>query len=65
MTDDRNTGEDPIEGDGPEPGKREGAGLPDEGIEGKGEGTGQEGVAEGESGPASGTTEGDDAVGII
>jgi hypothetical protein len=50
------TDEKSIEGDGPEPGKREGAGLPDEGIEGTGEGTGSEGVAEGESGPASGTS---------
>jgi len=55
--------EDPIEGDGPEPGKRVGAGLPDEGIEGTGDGTGEGG--KGEAGPASGTTEGDDAVGII
>ena len=54
--------EDPIEGDGPEPGKREGAGLPDEGIDG----TGEDGkTGKGEAGPASGTTEGDDAVGII
>ncbi len=60
------TDEDPIEGDGPEPGKREGAGLPDEGIEGKGSGTGEGGkTGEGEAGPASGTTEGDDAVGIV
>jgi len=58
--------EDPIEGDGPEPGKREGAGLPDEGIEGTGDGTGEDGkTGKGEAGPASGTTEGDDAVGII
>ncbi len=39
--------------------------LPDSGIEGKGAGTGSEGVAEGEAGPASGTTEGEDAVGIV
>jgi hypothetical protein len=46
-----------IEGDGPEPGKRVGAGLPDEGIEGKGDGTGEGGkTGEGEAGPASGTS---------
>jgi hypothetical protein len=40
--------------------------LPDEGIEGKGDGTGEGGkTGEGEAGPASGTTEGDDAVGIV
>ena len=66
MTDDRKIGEDTIEGEGSEPGKRVGAGLPDEGIEGKGAGTGEGGkTGEGEAGPASGTTEGDDAVGII
>jgi hypothetical protein len=52
--------EDPIEGDGPEPGKREGAGLPDEGFEGKGEGGG-----EGEAGPASGTTESEGGPGLM
>jgi hypothetical protein len=41
-------------------------GLPDEGIEGKGDGTGEGGkTGKGEAGPASGTTEGDDAVGIV
>lgn len=52
----RMTDEKSIEGDGPERGKRVGAGLPDEGIEGTGEGTGSEGIAEGEAGPASGTS---------
>ncbi len=51
--------EDPIEGAGAEAGKREGAGLPDEGIEGKGDGTGDEDTGEGKAGPASGTTESD------
>lgn len=37
-----------------------GGGLPDEGIKDTDGGTG-----EGEAGPASGTTEGDDAVGIV
>jgi len=53
MTDEK---EKALEGDAPEPGKRVGAGLPDEGIEGTGEGTGSEGVAEGQAGPASGTS---------
>jgi hypothetical protein len=53
------TDEDPIEGEGTEPGKRVGAGLPDEGIEGKGEGLGDSDTGEGEAGPASGTTESD------
>lgn len=40
--------------------------LPDSGVEGKGDGTGEGGkTGKGEAGPASGTTEGDDAVGII
>lgn len=40
--------------------------LPDSGVEGKGSGTGEGGKAgKGEAGPASGTTEGDDAVGIV
>ena len=57
------TDEDPIEGEGTEPGKRVGAGLPDEGIEGKGKGEGEgEGLgdsdtSEGEAGPASGSTD--------
>ena len=37
-----------------------GGDLPDSGVEGRGAGTG-----EGEASPASGTTEGDDAVGIV
>jgi hypothetical protein len=55
------TDEDPIEGEGTEPGKRVGAGLPDEGIEGKGEGEGlgDSDTGEGEAGPASGSTESD------
>jgi hypothetical protein len=55
------TDEDPIEGEGTEPGKRVGAGLPDEGIEGKGEGggLGDSDTSEGEAGPASGSTESD------
>ena len=57
--------EDPIEGEGAEPGKREGAGLPDEGIEGTGDSPGDEDTATGDAGPASGTTPGDDAVGPI
>ena len=55
--------EDPIEGAGPEPGKREGAGLPDEGFEGKGEEQGEGG--EGEAGPASGTTESEGGPGLM
>jgi hypothetical protein len=53
------TDEDPIEGEGTEPGKRVGAGLPDEGIEGKGkgEGLGDSDTSEGEAGPASGSTD--------
>jgi hypothetical protein len=51
------TDEDPIEGEGTEPGKRVGAGLPDEGIEGKGEGLGDGDTGEGEAGPASGSTD--------
>jgi hypothetical protein len=52
------TDEDPIEGEGTEPGKRVGAGLPDEGIEGKGdEGLGDGDTGKGEAGPASGTTD--------
>jgi hypothetical protein len=40
--------------------------LPDSGIEGRGDGTGEGGkTGEGVAGPASGTTEGDDAVGIV
>jgi hypothetical protein len=40
--------------------------LPDDGIEGKGDGTGEgDKTGEGIAGPASGTTEGDDAVGIV
>ncbi|HEY1540192.1 MAG TPA: hypothetical protein VGF63_12395 [Solirubrobacteraceae bacterium] len=40
--------------------------LPDDGIEGKGDGTGGgDKTGEGTAGPASGTTEGDDAVGIV
>jgi hypothetical protein len=53
------TDEDPIEGEGTEPGKRVGAGLPDEGIEGKGESLGDSDTHEGEAGPASGSTESD------
>jgi len=53
------TDEDPIEGEGTEPGKRVGAGLPDEGIEGEGEGLGDSDTSKGEAGPASGTTESD------
>jgi hypothetical protein len=57
------TDEDPIEGEGTEPGKRVGAGLPDEGIEGKGKGEGEDlgdsDTHEGEAGPASGATESD------
>jgi hypothetical protein len=50
--------EDPIEGEGTEPGKRVGAGLPDEGIEGKGEDDlGDGDTRKGEAGPASGTTD--------
>ena len=60
------TDEDALQGDEETTsGEGAGGGLPDEGIEGKGEGTGAEGVAEGEAGPASGTTSGDDAVGIV
>jgi hypothetical protein len=64
MTDENpiQTDEDPIEGDAPEPGKREGAGLPDEGIEGKDEG-GKTG--KGEAGPASGTTESEGGPGLM
>ena len=53
------TDEDPIEGEGTEPGKRVGAGLPDEGIEGKGkdEGLGDSDTSKGEAGPASGSTD--------
>jgi hypothetical protein len=51
--------EDPIEGEGTEPGKRVGAGLPDEGIEGKDEDLGDDDTSKGEAGPASGTTESD------
>ena len=51
------TDEDPIEGEGTEPGKRVGAGLPDEGIEGKGEDLGDEDTSKGEAGPASGSTD--------
>jgi len=53
------TDEDPIEGEGTEPGKHEGAGLPDEGIEGKGEGEGlgDDDTSTGKAGPASGTTD--------
>ena len=53
------TDEDPIEGEGTEPGKRVGAGLPDEGIEGKGEGEGlgDDDTSKGEAAPASGTTD--------
>jgi len=41
-------------------------GLPDEGVEGKGDGTGEGGkTGKGEAGPASGTTEGDDAAGPV
>ena len=60
------TDEDPIEGEGTEPGKRVGAGLPDEGIEGKGKGKGlgDSDTSEGEAGPASGSTE-SDSVGPI
>jgi hypothetical protein len=58
-------GEDALKDEDVTSGKGAEGDLPDEGIEGKGDGTGSEGVAEGESGPASGTTEGDDAVGII
>jgi hypothetical protein len=57
--------EDALQDEGVESGTGASGDLPDEGIEGKGKGTGSEGVAEGEAGPASGTTEGDDAVGII
>jgi hypothetical protein len=40
--------------------------LPDDGIEGKGDGTGEGAkTGEGAASPASGTTEGDDAVGIV
>jgi hypothetical protein len=53
------TDEDPIEGEGTEPGKRVGAGLPDEGIEGKGEDLGDSDTSKGEAGPASGSTESD------
>jgi hypothetical protein len=54
------TDEDPIEGEGTEPGKRVGAGLPDEGIEGKGkDDLGDDDTRKGEAGPASGTTESD------
>jgi hypothetical protein len=43
-----------------------GGDLPDSGVEGTGSGTGEGGkTGEGEAGPASGTTEGDDAVGIV
>jgi hypothetical protein len=68
MTDENpiQTDEDPIEGDAPEPGKREGAGLPDEGIEGKGDGTGEGGkTGKGEAGPASGTTESEGGPGLM
>jgi hypothetical protein len=34
-----------------------GAGLPDEGVEGKDEGLGDSDTSEGEAGPASGTTD--------
>jgi hypothetical protein len=52
------TDEDPIEGEGTEPGKRVGAGLPDEGIEGKGEDDlGDGDTRKGEAGPASGATD--------
>ncbi len=59
------TDDDALEGENTTSGEGATGGLPDEGIEGKGEGTGSEGVAEGEAGPASGTTEGDDAVGPV
>jgi hypothetical protein len=66
MTDENLTpDEDPIEGDGPEPGKREGAGLPDEGIEGKGDDLGDSDTSEGEAGPASGTTESEGGPGLM
>ena len=58
------TDEDPIEGEGTEPGKRVGAGLPDEGIEGKGKGLADSDTSEGAAGPASGSTE-SDSVGPI
>ena len=58
------TDEDPIEGEGTEPGTRAGAGLPDEGIEGKDEGLGDEDTGKGEAGPASGTT-GSESVGPV
>ena len=51
------TDEDPIEGEGTEPGKRVVAGLPDEGIECKDEDLGDSDTSKGEAGPASGTTD--------
>ena len=58
--------EDALEDESVESGTGATGDLPDEGIEGKGSGTGEGGkTGEGEAGPASGTTEGDDAVGIV
>ncbi|MEA2190950.1 MAG: hypothetical protein QOI73_1071 [Solirubrobacteraceae bacterium] len=58
--------EDALKGEDVESGTGAGGGLPDSGIEGKGDGTGEGGkTGEGTAGPASGTTEGDDAVGIV
>jgi hypothetical protein len=58
--------EDRLEDEGVESGTGATGDLPDDGIEGKGDGTGEGGkTGEGEAGPASGTTEGDDAVGIV
>jgi hypothetical protein len=58
--------DDALKDEGTESGTGASGDLPDEGIEGKGDGTGEGGkTGEGEAGPASGTTEGDDAVGPI
>jgi hypothetical protein len=59
-------GEDALKDESTESGTGAEGNLPDEGIEGKGDGTGEGGkTGEGVAGPASGTTEGDDAVGIV
>ncbi|MEY2441153.1 MAG: hypothetical protein QOJ46_579 [bacterium] len=59
-------GDDALKDEDTTSGTGAGGGLPDEGVEGKGDGTGEGGkTGEGEAGPASGTTEGDDAVGIV
>lgn len=57
---------DALRGEDITSGRGAGGDLPDSGIEGRGSGTGEGGkTGEGVAGPASGTTEGDDAVGIV